>query len=142
MWICPSPDVDRSPNVPPASLAVCASAAAAYRHILRDGEPVLGQLPELQVAFLAELQVAQAAPHVPGLLPQLPVGLLQLLLPQKDAVYLLLPQSLVLPATPSRGCHKHSSQDHGTELVNFTPSTVKSTHDRQLKRVLNLQQAR
>lgn len=85
----------------PIGLAVNATGAA-YRHILRDGEPVLGQLPELQVALLRELQVTQAAPQVSCLLPQLPVGLLQLLLTQQDGVHFLLPQGLMLPASHRR----------------------------------------
>lgn len=108
-------------SISPIGLTVdAAAAAAAYRHIFRDGELVLGQLPKLQVALLRELQVTQAATQVSSLLPQLPVGLLQLLLTQQDGVHFLLPQGLMLPAS-HRG-------DRHTRSVSITQTTRWLSH--------------
>lgn len=69
----------------------------AYSYIFLDAEFVVRSAAELLVALLGYVQIAQGAAQLSCLLAQLPVSLLQLLLPEQDGLHLLLTQSLLFP---------------------------------------------
>lgn len=73
-----------------------------HRYIFGDGELVFGEVSQFSILLLVQLEVSQAAPDVAGPLAQLPVGVLQLLLPQQNGVHLLFHQSLLLPVRNMR----------------------------------------
>lgn len=73
-----------------------------HRYIFGDGELVFGEISQFPILLLVQLEVSQAAPDVAGPLAQLPVGVLQLLLPQQNGVHLLFHQSLLLPVRNMR----------------------------------------
>lgn len=71
--------------------------ADTYSYVFLNGEVFHGEVAELHVSVMGDLQVTERLTQLSALLAQLSVGLLELLLPELDGLHLLLTQSLLLP---------------------------------------------